>query len=158
MEYTFASYQIAEMAVDIEKEGFKFYQRLAAYSSELRIKQLFLSLAQDEKMHESAFAGIAKDARAAKEVHGYSIDIAEMMKNGINKLKGVMANAFPADREIDMHQALAIAMNNEVLAVKVYTEIANAYSEQFSKVLEKIIAEENSHLKKLQDLKLKLGI
>ena len=157
MEYSFASYQIAEMAVEIEKEGFKFYQRLANFSTERAVKELFLSLAQDERMHEGTFEGIARDENA-KEVYVYSINIAEMMKIGINKLKEAMANSTPVDTQIDMHRALEVAINSEVLAVRIYTEIAHAYSKRFNNILEKIIIQESSHLKKLQDLKQKLGI
>jgi rubrerythrin len=158
MEYSFESYQIAEMAVEIEKESFKFYQRLANFLTEQAVKELFLSLAQDERIHEGTFAGIARDAKNAKEVYGYSINIAEMMKIGINKLKEAMVNSTPVDTQIDMHRALEVAINSEVLAVQVYTEVAHAYSKRFSNVFEKIIIQENSHLKRLQDLKQKLGI
>jgi rubrerythrin len=158
MEYSFASYQIAEMAVEIEKESFKFYQRLAGLSKDKAVKGLFLSLAQDERTHEATFAGIARDAKSTQEVYGYSINIAEMMKFGINKIKEALVNSASVDEEIDMHQVLEIAINNEALAVRVYTEIAHAYSKRFSDVFEKIIIQENLHLKKLKDLKQELGI
>jgi rubrerythrin len=158
MEYSFASYQIAEMAVEIEKESFKFYQRLAGLSTEQAVKELFLSLAQDERMHENTFAGIAREAKNAGEVYGYSMNIAEMMKIGINKLKEGMVNSAPVDQQIDMHRALGVAINSEVLAVRVYTEISQAYLKRFSNVFEKIITQESLHLKRLQALKQKLGI
>ena len=158
MEYSFGSYQIAEMAVEIEKEGFKFYQRLANSSTEGAVKELFLSLAQDERSHEGTFAGIARDAKNAKEVYEYSVNIAEMLKFGINKLKEAMVNLTPVNARIDMHRALEVGINSEVLSVQIYTEIADAYSERFSNVFEKIIIQESLHLKKLQDLKQNLGI
>lgn len=158
MEYSFASYQIAEMAVEVEQEGFKFYQKLANSSTEQAVKELFLSLAQDEKMHESVFADMARDAKVTKKVFGYSINVVELLKTGMDAFKESMANSAPVDQQIDMHRALELAINNEVLSVRVYTKMVHAYSNQFFNVFNKIIAQENSHLQKLQDLKKKLGL
>jgi len=158
MEYSFASYQIAEMVVEIEKEGYNFYQRLANFSTDQAVKELFLSLAKDEMLHVKAFTSIAKDAQASEEVYEYSINLAELMNIGINKFKEAMVNSTPVDKQVDMRGALEIAINNEAQAVLIYTEITLAYSKRFSNVFETIIAQENSHLKRLQELKQKLGI
>jgi len=69
-----------------------------------------------------------------------------------------MVNSAPVDQQIDMHRALGVAINSEVLAVRVYTEISQAYLKRFSNVFEKIITQESLHLKRLQALKQKLGI
>ncbi len=149
MEYSFASYQIAEMASEMEKEGGHFYQQLADFSKDEAVKELFSYLAKSEKKHEKDFLSIAQDTKASEEVYAYHVNIAGMMKSGIKRLKRAMIY----NQQIDMPQALEIAINGEELAVEVYSEILGAYSEQFSKVLEKIIAQEKSHLKRIKNLK-----
>jgi len=153
MECSFASYQIAEMASAMEREGNRFYQQLADFSTDEAVKELFLYLAKAEKKHEQDFLSIAQDTKASEEIYEYHVNIAEMMKSGINKLKKVIINPASADQQIDIPQALEIAINAEKLAVEVYTEILEAYSERFSKTLKKIIAQENSHLKRIKNLR-----
>ena len=153
MEYSFASYQIAEIACAMERAGGHFYRQLANLSTDEAVKELFLYLAKSEKKHEENFLKIAQDTKASEEVYDYHINIPEMMKAGINKFNEARINSVSMDQQMDMPRALEIAIKGEELAVQIYSEIAQSYSERFSKVLEKIIAQERSHLKRLQNLK-----
>jgi len=153
MEYSFASYQIAEMAGEMERQGYAFYQQLANFSTDEAVKELFSYLAKIEKRHEKEFFSIAQETKTSEEVYEYPVNIAAMMKSGINQLKRAMINTVSMDQPIDMPRALEIAIGSEELAVQVYSEIAKSYTERFSKVFEKIIAQENSHLKRIQNLK-----
>jgi rubrerythrin len=158
MEYSFSGYQIAELAVEIEKEGVRLYRHMAGLSDNPAVKELFLSLAQDEIAHRDAFTVIARNAKAAGQTYGYSVNIAGLIKTGIDQFKKAMANSTPMDASINMHQALVVAINNERQAVKIYTEIARNYPKEFTKVFESIIIQESAHLKKLEILKSELGL
>ena len=153
MEYSFASYQIAEMAGEMERQGCTFYQQLANFSTNEAVKELFSYLAKSEQRHEKDFLNIAQNMKSSEEVYEYPVNIAAMMKSGINQLKRARINSVSTDQPIDMPRALEIAIDAEKLAVQVYSEIAQSYSERFTKVLEKIIAQENSHLKRIKNLK-----
>lgn len=153
MVYLFSPYQIAEMAGEMERQGYTFYQQLANFSTDEAVKELFLYLAKVEKKHEKDFLSIAQDAKASEEVCEYPVNIAAMMKSGINQLKRARINSVVTDQQINMPRALDIAIHAEELAVEVYSEIAQSYTERFSKVLEKIITQENSHLKRIKNLK-----
>ncbi len=55
MAYDFNVDEIFEMAEQIERNGARFYQRMAESLSEIDLRQLFLDLAGMEKEHERIF-------------------------------------------------------------------------------------------------------
>ncbi len=61
MSYDFNADEIFEMAEQIERNGAKFYRRMAENVSDISIPQLFLDLAAMEDEHEKTFASIRAD-------------------------------------------------------------------------------------------------
>ncbi|MFH1673669.1 MAG: ferritin family protein [Pseudomonadota bacterium] len=61
MIYDFNADEIFEMAEQIERNGAKFYRRMAEDISDISIRQLFLDLAAMEDEHEKTFASMRKD-------------------------------------------------------------------------------------------------
>ena len=61
MSYDFNADEIFEMAEQIERNGAKFYRRMAENVSDISIRQLFLDLAAMEDEHEKTFASIRGD-------------------------------------------------------------------------------------------------
>ena len=52
--------EIFRMAVELEREGARFYRRAAEQSADADIQQLLLDLAADEDEHEKVFAAMGK--------------------------------------------------------------------------------------------------
>ena len=61
MSYDFNADEIFEMAEQIERNGAKFYRRMAENVSDISIRQLFLDLAAMEDEHEKTFASMRAD-------------------------------------------------------------------------------------------------
>lgn len=61
MSCDFNADEIFEMAEQIERNGAKFYRRMAENVSDISIRQLFLDLAAMEDEHEKTFASIRAD-------------------------------------------------------------------------------------------------
>jgi rubrerythrin len=61
MIYDFNADEIFEMAEQIERNGAKFYRRMAEDISDTSVRQLFLDLAAMEDEHEKTFASMRKD-------------------------------------------------------------------------------------------------
>lgn len=61
MSYDFNVDEVFEMAEQIEKDGAKFYRRMAENISDISIRELFLDLAAMEDEHEKTFASMRKD-------------------------------------------------------------------------------------------------
>ncbi len=61
MSYDFNADEIFEMAEQIERNGAKFYRRMAENISDISIRELFLDLAAMEDEHEKTFVSMRKD-------------------------------------------------------------------------------------------------
>lgn len=61
MSYDFNVDEVFEMAEQIERNGAKFYRRMAENISDISIRELFLDLAAMEDEHEQTFVSMRKD-------------------------------------------------------------------------------------------------
>lgn len=61
MSYDFNVDEVFEMAEQIERNGAKFYRRMAENISDISIRELFLDLAAMEDEHEKTFVSMRKD-------------------------------------------------------------------------------------------------
>jgi len=157
MDYSFAEYQIAEIAAQMEEEGFKFYRGLETLAKDDGVKIAFDTLARQELEHKANFLAIAASTKQENKEYEYSIDLCRIMNDAVGKLKRYAFDLKNhSNASFNVRQALRLAINMEEEAIKIYGEIRNAFIERFYGVLDSIIAEEKKHLQILKDLQAKL--
>lgn len=157
MATDFTAYEVFEMALQVERNGQRFYRQAAEQSEDAHLKELLLMLAQMEADHERTFArmqgqlsgqaapGIPFDPnddvglylRAAADTQIFNVyrmeprDVAEME---------------------DAREVLQTAIQLEKDSVVFYLGIRDAVPENLGKSgVEKIIHEEMSHIRLLSE-------
>ena len=131
-------------AIQMEKEGYSFYQKAAAQTSSDMGRTVFKSLAADELLHLEVFEKLFNEKVGKEEWYDlvntsnkYS-DVPIFPKD-LEKIEG----ANPDTNEID---ALRIAMDSEQRAIDYYTKIReNSSDEELIKIISEIINQEKNH-------------
>jgi rubrerythrin len=131
-------------AIQMEKDGYAFYQKAAAQTSSDMGKSVFKSLAADELLHLEVFQKLFDEKVGKQEWYDLVnsskkyTDI-QVFPTDLKKVEG----ANPDTNEID---ALRIAMDSEIKAIDFYTKIRDKTSDdEVNKILDEIIQQEKNH-------------
>ena len=136
-------------AIQMEKDGFSFYQKAAAQTSSEMGKTVFKSLAADELLHLEVFQKLFDEKIGKEEWHNLVntskkyVDI-QVFPKDLQKIEG----ASPDTNEID---ALRIAMDSEKTAIDYYSKILNnVIDNEVKKIIDEIINQEKNHYQILE--------
>jgi rubrerythrin len=145
---------ILRMAIDVEEAGVMFYRKLARLSHIPAVKEVFLSLAEDEVVHKRDLARIGQSLSMQNQNFSSSINFVEILNRMLDGLKKSMTGSEPMEiNSLDLSKALHIGIENERMAVRIYTEIAGLCPSAVQEVFKKILKEEEGHLEKLLKIK-----
>ena len=133
-----------ETAIQMEKDGYSFYEKAAAQTSSDMGRNIFKSLAADELLHLEVFQKLF-DKKIGKDewydlvnTSNKYVDIPVFPKD-LEKVEG----ANPDTNEID---ALRIGMDSEKRSIDYYTKIREDSSdEELKKIIDEIINQEKKH-------------
>ncbi|HEY8541456.1 MAG TPA: ferritin family protein [Pseudothermotoga sp.] len=135
---------LISIAVQIEANGYVFYDNLAKGQRNEKLKEFFTRLADQERVHQQIFKSLTEQIEHSAsisswiedEVSGYLKSFAEV-------------SIFPAmeksKRDLTFKQALDIAINVEKDSIIFYSELLKYISDE-KKTIEAIINEEKKHL------------
>ena len=131
-------------AIQMEKDGYSFYEKAAAQTSSDMGKTIFKSLAADELLHLEIFKKLFNEKVGKDEWYNLVntsskyTDIPIFPKD-LKKIEG----ANPDTNEID---ALRIAMDSEQKAIDYYSKIIETIKDdEVKKIIDEIINQEKSH-------------
>ena len=136
-------------AIQMEKDGYEFYQKAAAQTSSEMGAQIFASIAKDELVHLETFKKMFED-RVGKE------ELEELVRSS-NKY--TQLPIFPKDvksvegvnADTDELDALNVAMSAEKDAIDHYGKILDQTTDdEVRKILEQIIDQERNHYRILE--------
>ncbi|MDX1809754.1 MAG: ferritin family protein [Sulfurospirillaceae bacterium] len=136
-----------EYAMEMEKEGEKFYKDLAEKATEKGIKNIFLNLANEEVKHYELFKSLAE--------HEGDVTIPKM--NVLKDAKTIFAEMKASGRELDFgNDQIALykkACESEKKAYNLYINKANEMDDpEHKEIFLRIAAEEKKHLELLENL------
>jgi rubrerythrin len=141
-----------QKAIEVEKAGADFYRKLAAEVSISAVKDVFLRLVNDEIKHQQNFTALAKTMNGVS--FESSLDLLEMMRLTTDKLhSAIKGSELITMGEVNLSQAINIGIHNEQEAVKAYSVLLEIKHTEFNTIIKKVIAEEQAHLKALEDMK-----
>ena len=149
---SYSAYEITKVAIEIEKNGYIFYQKAAKLSRSRPVSELFRGLAEEEIQHRVFFEGLAKliphkpDAETTPPDE-YLSAIADAAI--LQQRKGMKA---VAEQRLTDQEALDIAVQVEKNAILYYTELLRFVSEKEKGMVEELVAEEKRHLTKLTSI------
>lgn len=131
-------------AIQMEKDGYSFYQKAAAQTSSDMGKTVFKSLAADELLHLEVFEKLFNEKVGKEEWYNLVntsnkyADI-QIFPKDLKQVEGVN----PDTNEID---ALRMAMDSEQRAIDYYTKIRDCSSDdEVNKIIDEIINQEKNH-------------
>ena len=133
-----------QTAIQMEKDGFSFYQKAATQTSSDMGKSIFEGIAKDELLHLEVFQKLFED-NVGKSEWDDLVDSSKKYQDLSIFSKDLKAveGANPDTNELD---ALRIAMNSEKEAIDYYTVIwENSDDDEVKKIIDVIIDQEKKH-------------
>lgn len=144
-----------EVSLFIEREGRRFYEKAAKRVQHPRVREIFKSLAREEKEHIQSLKAKAEFLRPAllKRARART-DVEEFI---VRELKG---KVFPDSVEADLEgvdsdlQALEIGIRSEQRSIEVLTELMNGERKiDVRAIFSHLLVEEKRHLAVLLEIK-----
>ena len=144
---------IREIAVQIEKNGEAAYRRAAEMVTDGAIREIFIWMAEEEKVHRTFFKSIESSELITQEQR-------ELEKMGRQLLQEMVADqTFSLDKEMlveteDFAEALTQAQTLEKDTIMFYEFLLNLVSDDETRQqLELVIEEEKRHIEQLEVMK-----
>lgn len=154
MGVLFGKEDLLKVAMEIEKNGGSFYRSQAGMTKNQDIEFTFNWLASQEDEHLKTFTGMLstvelKPMKGASEEE-YMSYLTELAKSYV--FSKDMVEASHVDMANKPSKALRFALDMERDSILFYHELKEVVRTQDQAILEKIINEERSHVKKLREL------
>jgi rubrerythrin len=159
MSIVFSASELINIAIGIERRGITFYDIMARSTDNEIARDVFQSLADMEREHIQIFQGMLDEAdkyqpseALTEEYAGYLqalIDSAVFTDDAITS-----EMATQADSDV---QALELGINAEKDSILFYYQMRDIMPASALPMINRIIAEEKSHLRQLNEIKEKLA-
>jgi rubrerythrin len=154
----FSLAEVLEMAITLEKKGRVYYENIASRTKDSEMRELFLFLAREEMRHEERFKALAEKVKASPESLPAKWEEVRPYLQVITDSR-FFAGEDKAIRKQESAEAVSeifeYAIRFEKDTILFYQEIRGLVSVSDQKVVEEIIEEEKSHIRRLADFSLK---
>ncbi|MBU2055610.1 MAG: ferritin family protein [Proteobacteria bacterium] len=151
----FEASDIVEAAVRIEENGANFYRYAVQLSGKEEIKALFRHLAAEEGKHQQTFTEILAGMERNVPPEGYDGEYAAYLHNYVDN--NLIFKAEDIAGELsgirDEASALDFAIRRELDSIAYYREMRELLPADRREAIERIIAEEKAHFKRLSQMK-----
>ena len=155
MAVFFSGKELIDIAIRIEKNGAAFYDALVDATGDATVRETYRYLAGQERQHLETFRGMYGSGGDYRLAGSCSPDTEQYLRVLVD------AVAFTDDRVVrDMAtkarnntEALEIALGAEKDTILFYYEMRELVRESDRNVVDRVIAEEKSHMRQLADLK-----
>ncbi|MCX5643049.1 MAG: ferritin family protein [Candidatus Omnitrophica bacterium] len=149
---SYAACEIIKVAIEIEKNGYRFYTEAAKLTKSSSVAELFRNLAQEEIQHQAFFEGLAKlisqcATNGTNQPDEYLSAIADA--SIIQQKRGMKAIAAG---QLTDQEALDIAIQVEKNAILYYTELLRFVTDKEKGMVQELVAEEKRHLTNLTSI------
>ncbi|MBM7623616.1 ferritin-like domain-containing protein [Sporohalobacter salinus] len=158
MDIQFNSLEVLKMAMNIEEQGKKFYQKCVEVNTEPKVKEIFAQLRDDEKEHYQYF----KDLLAQFDEADKSTTRDYLYNQQVNGyLKSLVdTKVFPSTEEAtndiahNLEEAVEMGIDAEKNSLLLYQELIEVEEDDDTiEALKKLILEEKRHLVQLRNIK-----
>ena len=159
MSVVFSSDELINLAIDIEHRGITFYDIMAKSTDDEMAKGVFEALVNMERGHIQIFQGMLDDADkhpppdvSTEEYSGYLQSLVDSAVFTDDMITSEMATQ--ADSDI---KAVELGISAEKDSILFYYEMRDIMPRTALPLMNKIIAEEKSHLYQLNEIKKRLA-
>ena len=157
MSIAFSGRELIDIAISIERSGITFYDIMAKSTDDATTRDVFQQLADMEREHILIFQDMRDDAdryqpeAAAEDYADYLKALTDSAVFTDDTLTGEMATQ--ADSDI---QAVELGISAEKDSLLFYYQMRDIMPQPALPVIDRIIAEEKSHLRQLSAIKKEL--
>jgi len=159
MSITFSGSELINIAIGIERRGIVFYDIMAKSTEDATARDTFQSLADMERAHVQTFQDMLAEADKYQVPETYAGDYTAYLQALVDSaiFTDDMINSEMAAKVESDVEALELAMGGEKDSILFYYEMKDIMPQRAQPTVNKIIAEEKSHLRQLSELKKKLA-
>lgn len=150
--HAYTGKQIVQVAMDMEKLGLTFYRALASACDNHKVSQVCAALAEAEARHYNVFKGLL----ATVYTPGVDVPMTEEQKAEADRL--IKSAVLPDPAEVQrvgiggsVKEAISMAIKMERDSIRFYQQMLRLIPSG-SAAVERIILEEQTHLRDLQAL------
>jgi rubrerythrin len=159
MSISFSGSELINIAIGIEGRGIVFYDVMAKSTQNEAAREVFNYLADMEREHIETFKGMLEGADKfqipADESGQYTAYLRALVDSAVFS-DDMVTSEMAAQAESDT-AALELAIRAEKDSILFYYEMKEVMPQRAQTTVNKIIAEEKSHLRQLSELKKKLA-
>lgn len=158
MSISFSGSELINIAIGIEGRGVAFYDSMAEATKNANAAEVFRYLADMERGHIQIFQGLLAEADKFKfsEATGEHAVYLQTLVDSAVFSDELIAGKMASESESYI-TALDLAIGAEKDSILFYYEMREIMPRQAEATVNKIIAEEKSHLRQLSELKKKLA-
>ncbi|MCP4220601.1 MAG: ferritin family protein [bacterium] len=150
----FTPTEALEFAIRIEENGEHFYRKLAEKVEEKEVKDLFIYLANEEVAHKSTYADMLKDIENYQPEENYPEEYFAYLRAYVEKVIFFPERLEKELKRIrDKDDAIDFAIRIELENILYFEELKKLVKSPKRQMIDKIIAEEQSHFLKLSGMK-----
>ncbi len=158
MSISFSGSELINIAIGIEGRGIAFYESMADETKDANAAEVFRYLADMEREHMQIFKGMLAEAdkfQFSEAAGEYAVYLKALVDSAVfsdELIAAKMAREAGSDTA-----ALDLAIGAEKDSILFYYEMREIMPRQAQPTVNKIIAEEKSHLRQLTEIKKKLA-
>lgn len=156
----YSGVDLLQVALRIELNGEIFYKKAASITKDAEVRNLLENLANEENKHADFFKDLRKQIES-KQIIFHDMTENEMLIQHLADTHVFKKDASPNDFTIennDSKELLKNALRFEKDTIVFFNELKEQLGDEGKKVVEIIIAEEKTHIRKISDLMKKLNL
>lgn len=151
----FRATDIVEMALELERSGEIFYRTVSGKVRSPKVRALFEDLAAEEDKHYAAFKGLSSTAwetspSSEEEWDQYLMYLQATIQSAF--FEGSDKALALAEQVTDEREAIQMAMGFEKETMLFFYDLRDKVSGADKGVVERIIAEEKTHVRRLAEM------
>ena len=159
MSITFSGSELINIAIGIERRGIAFYDIMTKSTENAAARDVFQYLADMERQHIQIFQGMLDEANKYQPSETYTGEYAAYLQALVDNAvftDDMVTSEMATQADSDI-AAIELAITAEKDSILFYYEMKDIMPQRAQPTVNKIIAEEKSHLKQLSELKRNLA-
>ena len=159
MSISFSGTELINIAIGIERRGIAFYDIMTKSTDSGEARELFQRLANMEREHMQTFEGMLGEADKYQPTESYAGEYVAYLQALIDSAvftDDLVTSELATQADSDV-EAMELAINAEKDSILFYYEMSEIMPRKAQPTVNKIVAEEKSHLAELTALKKQLA-
>ena len=159
MSISFSGSELINIAIGIERRGIAFYDIMTKTTESNAAREVFQRLADMEREHIRIFEGMLDQADKYQPAESYPGEYAAYLQALVDSAvftDDLVTSELATQADSDV-EAMELAISAEKDSILFYYEMRNIMPRRAQPTVDRILAEEKSHLKELTGLKKQLA-